>query len=46
MSGAFLLEKDMPKPAPKLERTTFITSRELEYFSVKELSRELGSNSG
>lgn len=35
----------MPKPTPKLERTTFITSKELEYFSVKELSRELGSNS-
>lgn len=39
------MEKDMPKPTPKLERTTFITSKELEYFSVKELSRELGSNS-
>jgi len=35
----------MPKPAPKLNRTTFITSRELEYFSSKELSRELGSSS-
>ena len=36
------LPKQAKKPAPKLERITFQTSRELDFFSEQELNKQTG----